>query len=55
MGEAKTEENPLLDASGLPRFDAIEAEHVVPAIRAILAELATEFDALESDCSASWP
>ena len=30
--------NPLLDFSGLPRFDAIAPEHVVPAIGQLLAE-----------------
>jgi len=29
--------NPLLDFSGLPRFDAIRAEHVAPAIDTLLA------------------
>lgn len=29
--------NPLLDFSGLPRFDAIKPEHVTPAIEALLA------------------
>jgi len=30
--------NPLLDFSGLPRFDAIQPEHVTPAIRQLLDE-----------------
>jgi oligopeptidase A len=30
--------NPLLDFSGLPRFDAVQPEHVAPAIRELLAE-----------------
>src|SRR5882672_7937840 len=30
--------NPLLDFSGLPRFDAIKAEHVTPAIDVLLEE-----------------
>ena len=29
--------NPLLDCSGLPRFDAVQPEHVAPAIRELLA------------------
>ncbi len=33
-----TESNPLLDFSGLPRFDAILPEHVQPAIRRLLEE-----------------
>ena len=30
--------NPLLDFSGLPRFDAVQPEHVTPAIRQLLNE-----------------
>ncbi len=30
--------NPLLDFSGLPRFDTVEPAHVEPAIRQLLAE-----------------
>ena len=30
--------NPLLDFSGLPRFEAITPEHVAPAINQLLAE-----------------
>ena len=37
MSEAKN--HPLLDATGLPRFDAIGPEHVEPDIRALLEEL----------------
>jgi len=33
-----TELNPLLDFSGLPRFAAISAEHVAPAVDRLLAE-----------------
>jgi oligopeptidase A len=33
-----TAQNPLLDFSGLPRFDAIRPEHVEPAIDALLQE-----------------
>ena len=33
-----TSNNPLLDFSGLPRFDAITAEHVTPAIDTLLAQ-----------------
>jgi oligopeptidase A len=32
------EPNPLLDFSGLPRFDRIRADHIVPAIDALLAD-----------------
>jgi len=30
--------NPLLDFSGLPRFDAVQPEHVAPAVRELLDE-----------------
>src|SRR5580765_6261223 len=43
-----SENNPLLDFSGLTRFDAIEPEHVTPAINALLAKavkLVTELEA----------
>ncbi len=30
--------NPLLDFSGLPRFDGIQPEHVAPAVTQLLAE-----------------
>jgi oligopeptidase A len=30
--------NPLLDFSGLPQFDIIRADHVTPAVDALLAE-----------------
>ena len=33
-----TTPNPLLDFSGLPRFDAIKPEHVTPAIDALLGD-----------------
>jgi len=46
-----TTENPLLDFSGLPRFDAIRPEHVTPAIdellarnRAVMAQLEAPLD-----------
>ncbi len=35
-----TTTNPLLDFSGLPRFDAIRPEHVTPAVDALLARRA---------------
>ena len=39
MTTAVATANPLLDAQGLPRFDVVRPEHVVPGIRALLAEL----------------
>ena len=40
--------NPLLDFSGLPRFDAILAEHVTPAIDHLLARSRTIVQQLEA-------
>ncbi len=56
MGDTNQEaqRNPLLDQSGLPRFDQIETDHVVPGIRALLAELEGEFEALECDIVPTW-
>ncbi len=38
--------NPLLDFSGLPRFNEVKAEHVTPAVDALLTEAKTQIDAL---------
>ncbi len=38
--------NPLLSPSTLPRFDAIQPEHVAPAIEALLAQASTALDAV---------
>ena len=32
-------DNPLLDFSGLPRFDAIRPVHVAPAVEALIADV----------------
>jgi oligopeptidase A len=46
--------NPLLEHGGLPRFDRIAPEHVVPGMRALLAELEREFAAIEQNAAPSW-
>ena len=46
--------NPLLDRSALPRFDEIAPEHVVPGIRALLAELGDELTRIESAATPTW-
>ncbi|MCR9097929.1 MAG: M3 family metallopeptidase [bacterium] len=38
----------------MPRFDEIEASHVVPGIRALIAELEDELTALEADLEPTW-
>ncbi len=44
--------NPLLDFSGLPRFDAIRSEHVAPAIDALLGECRKTVARVSGDDSA---
>ncbi|MBY0278041.1 M3 family metallopeptidase [Candidatus Binatia bacterium] len=46
--------NPLLHAGGLPRFDLIQPEHVVPGIKQLLAELEQDFARLEQTAAPSW-
>jgi len=41
--------NPLLDFSGLPRFDDIRPEHVAPAIRCLLTEYGALIERLTAD------
>jgi oligopeptidase A len=41
--------NPLLDFSGLPRFDAIKPEHVTPAINELLARCRATVERLAAD------
>lgn len=40
--------NPLLDFSGLPRFDAFKPEHVTPAIAQLIADASAVVSALEA-------
>jgi oligopeptidase A len=47
--------NPLLDFSGLPRFDAVTPDHVTPAIRQLLAENRALIATLEKpEAPATW-
>ena len=46
--------NPLLDFSGLPRFDQIRPEQVTPAIDALLAEAEAAVKAAETVAPVSW-
>lgn len=47
-------DNPLLDFSGLPRFDAIRPEHIGPAIDALLAQAESAVRAAEAVAPATW-
>lgn len=51
---ALTDENPLLRASGLPPFDLIRPEHVVPAVRQRLAEAEARFAEVEANVQPTW-
>ena len=45
-------ENPLLEQTGLPRFDLIDASHVKPGVQQTLSTLETSFADLEQKLSA---
>jgi len=47
-------ENPLLHPTAPPRFDLITPEHVVPAVRALLADLGADLDRLEASVAPTW-
>ena len=49
-----TPTNPLLDFSGLPRFDAIQPEHIAPAIDALLAEAEAAVTTAETVTPLTW-
>jgi oligopeptidase A len=54
MTNATVTNNPLLIGKGLPPFDRIKAEHIVPAIEQILAELEIELANLEANVTSTW-
>ncbi|MEQ9624357.1 M3 family metallopeptidase [Coleofasciculus chthonoplastes] len=47
-------ENPLRCGKGLPPFDQIEPNHIVPAMTQLLAELEQELAALEEGVTPTW-
>jgi oligopeptidase A len=49
-----TTANPLLAGKGLPPFDQIRPEHVVPAMTELLASAADALDYLEANLSPTW-
>ncbi|MBD3884141.1 M3 family metallopeptidase [Phormidium tenue FACHB-886] len=51
---AVTPENPLLIGEGLPPFQHIQPDHVVPAITQILAELEDQLAQLEANVVPTW-
>lgn len=46
--------NPLIHFEGLPPFDRIEDAHMVPAIRALLAEAAAAIEAIEASVAPTY-
>jgi oligopeptidase A len=51
---AELADNPLLVTDGLPRFDRIEAKHVVPGVRKALADADDRFKQIEKDVAPTW-
>lgn len=49
-----TSANPLLDFSGLPRFDAIQPEHIAPAIDTLLAQAEAAVKQAETVSPVTW-
>ena len=47
-------ENPLLTISDIPRFDAIRAEHIQPALEQIITDNRAAIEALLEDDTADW-
>ena len=54
MASSKTPSPLLLQDSPFPNFDRVQAEHVVPGIHALLAQLGGEIDDLELNVAATW-
>jgi oligopeptidase A len=50
----QTDANPLLASDGLPKFDRISAEHVVPAVRDLLASAEVRLAEIEADAAPTW-
>ncbi|MFN8600010.1 MAG: M3 family metallopeptidase [Candidatus Binatia bacterium] len=46
--------NPLLQSEGLPRFDLVRPEHVVPGITTLLADLERDFERIEQGAAPTW-
>ena len=47
-------ENPLLKTGGLPRFDLIKPEHVIPAVQQCLARAEQQLTELEANVQPTW-
>jgi oligopeptidase A len=47
-------DNPLLVTDGLPRYDCIKPEHIVPAVRKVLVDASTRFEQIEKQVEPTW-
>lgn len=47
-------DNPLLCMEGLPKFDQIKPEHVIPAVKKLLADAEQALSALEESIEPTW-
>ena len=47
-------DNPLMCTEGLPKFDQIQPEHVVPAVKKLLADAEQSLSALEKSVAPTW-
>ncbi len=54
VSTAELAENPLLVTDGFPRFDRIKPEHIVPAVRKVLADASAKFDGIEKNVEPTW-
>ena len=54
MSTAELADNPLLVTDGLPRFDRIQPEHVVPAVQKVLADASARFEQIEKTVEPTW-
>jgi len=51
---AEPEDNPLLVTEGLPPYDKIEPEHVLPAAQFVLSDAEEKLNALEQNIQPTW-
>ena len=51
---AELTDNPLLCMEGLPKFDQIKPEHVIPAVKKLLADAEQALSALEESIEPTW-
>jgi len=50
----KASNNPLLEPAGLPRFEAITPEHVLPAVKTVIAESMELLEQVEGKPEPTW-